>query len=37
MFMAEEEESKRAETEVTPIPLLTSYKMGNFNLSHRLV
>jgi len=36
--MAEKEEIKKSEMEeVTPIPLLTSYKMGNFNLSHRSV
>nr|POF10878.1 12-oxophytodienoate reductase 2 [Quercus suber] len=35
-FIVEQQESFEME-EVTPIPLLTSCKMGNFNLSHRIV
>ncbi|XP_075651345.1 12-oxophytodienoate reductase 1-like isoform X2 [Castanea sativa] len=36
--MAEKEEINKSEMEeVTPIPLLTFFKLGNFNLSHRIV
>ncbi|XP_059461033.1 putative 12-oxophytodienoate reductase 11 [Corylus avellana] len=35
--MAEEEESKKGEMEKRAIPLLTPHRLGNFNLSHRIV